>query len=48
MAHSVIHPCQSEFVRGRYILEGIVVVVHEVLHEVKIIKLPDIMLKWTS
>jgi hypothetical protein len=40
VAHRVIHPCQTGFIRGRHILEGIVVI-----HEVKVKKLSAIMLK---
>ena len=47
VANEVIHPCQTWFIRGRYILEGIVVI-HEVLHEVKVKKIPAIMLKLDS
>ena len=44
VAHAVISPCQTGFIKGRNILEGIVVV-HEVLHEIRVQKSSTIVLK---
>ena len=44
VAHAIINPCQTGFIKGRYILEGIVVV-HEVLHEIRCTKGSGILLK---
>lgn len=34
VAHKIIHPNQSAFIKGRSILDGIVIL-HEVIHEIK-------------
>ena len=44
LADSVTHPNQSAFIQGRYILDG-VLVLHEVLHEVRSKHLRAVFLK---
>jgi hypothetical protein len=44
VAHRVIHPYQTGFIHGRYIMEGIMVI-HEVLHKIKVRKLHAIFWK---
>lgn len=44
VAHRVINPCQSAFIKGRHILEG-PVALGEIVHELKTKKLPAVLLK---
>jgi hypothetical protein len=43
-AGKIISETQTTFIPGRYILEG-VVVLHEILHEIRVKKLKGIILK---
>ena len=44
LADRMTHPNQSAFIKGRYILDG-VLVLHEVLHEVRVKRLKAVFLK---
>lgn len=45
VAHTMVQPTQIAFMRGRHILEG-VVVVHETLHKIRSKKLAGLYSKW--
>lgn len=44
MAQKLIDPCQSAFIRGRYIMDG-AVMLHEIIHELRIKKKKGVILK---
>ena len=45
VAHKIVAPCQTAFIKGRYIIDG-AVMLHEIIHELGSQKLEGVILNW--